>query len=85
MQTNGSVVGSTLAVGLTRVDTVSKYDSEGLGLSGRLNSVMGHCCTAPGSKELSMEMLNACIGPAALQVAVKGRTVKESSHPKMKV
>lgn len=64
-------------VGLTRVEPVSKYDSEGLGLSGRLNSVIWAQRHNLGSNELSIEML----APGALEAA-QGHSEKDSGHPK---
>jgi hypothetical protein len=61
------------------VDPVSKYDSEGLGLSGRLNSTIWALLHNPGSKEISIEML----APAALEAA-RGTTEREGGHPKRK-
>jgi hypothetical protein len=64
-------------VGLTGVEPVSKFDSEGLGLSGRLNSVIWALLHNPGSKELSIEML----APGALEAA-RGHSEKDTGHPK---
>jgi hypothetical protein len=66
-------------IGLSGVDPVSKYDSEGLGLSGRLNSTIWALLHNPGSKEISIEML----APAALEAA-RGTTEREGGHPKRK-
>ncbi len=64
-------------IGLTGLEPVSKYDSEGLGLSGRINSTIWALLHNPGSKELSIEML----APGALEAA-RGCVDKESCHPK---
>jgi hypothetical protein len=61
------------------VDPVSKYYSEGLGLSGRLNSTIWALLHNPGSKEIAIEML----APAALEAA-RGSTEREGGHPKRK-
>jgi hypothetical protein len=64
-------------IGLTGVEPVSKYDSEGLGLSGRINSAIWAILHNPGSKELSIEML----APAAIEAA-RGHPEKDTGHPK---
>lgn len=65
------------SVGLSGVDPVSKYDTEGMGLGGKINSTIWALLHNPGSKELSIEML----APAALEAA-RGYTEKEAAHPK---
>jgi hypothetical protein len=39
-------------LGLTGVEPVSKYDSEGMGISGRINSIIWTILHNPGAKEL---------------------------------
>jgi hypothetical protein len=58
-------------VGLTGVESVSKFDSEGLGLSGRLNSVIWALLNNPGSKEM--------LEPGALNRHI-GRVISDSLH-----
>jgi hypothetical protein len=63
-------------LGLTGQEPVSKYDSEGLGLGGRINSYIWAQLHNPGSKRISIRMLS----PPALEAA-RGDLDKEASHP----
>jgi len=65
------------ALGLLGLDPVSRYDTEGLGLSGHINNALWAALSNPGSKELSIRMAS----PEALKAA-RGTEDRSSELPK---
>jgi len=64
-------------LGLQGLDPVSRYDTEGLGLSGHINNALWAALSNPGSKELSIRMAS----PEALKAA-RGTEDRSSELPK---
>jgi hypothetical protein len=52
-------------IGISGIDPISRYDTEGVGMNGNMNSHLWATLHNPGSKELSIKMLS----PEALKMA----------------
>ena len=61
-------------IGISGLDPISRYDSEGVGMEGNLNSHVWAALHNPGSKDISIKMLS----PEALKTA-RGESEKDSA------